>query len=138
MFMTHPDAELPIPSGLALHGERTWQWVEFSLQIPYFFLSFSVASGNASLMRYILFSQLKDVLCVVSTIKKGVKDIEIDLLSPGYVNGSNSYKMGKVKEIWEGKNPYEQMFVMSDGARLYFPSDKDGSRDQEFELVFSL
>lgn len=138
MFYTHPDAEFALPPALSPFGERSWHWVEFSLQIPYYFLSVSVATEDGSFRRHFLFSQLRDVLGLIAASKDGFKEIDIALLSPGHMNGSSSYMLGRVKEIWERRGGHEQMFVMSDGATLHFPPDGDNKNSREMELVFTL
>lgn len=138
MFHTHPEAELALPPGLAAFGERSWHWVELSLQIPYFFLSVNVETEEGSFGCNYIFSQLKDAMGLIASSGDTIKDVEIGLLSPGYMNGSSSYQLGLVKEIWKCRSGYEQMFVMSDGAKLRYPSDQLNTKDQEMELIVSL
>lgn len=138
MFHTHPEAELIFPLGLASFGERSWYWVELSIQIPYLFLSVNVEIEECTIRRHFIFSHLRDALGLIAESRDIAKDLEIGLLSPGYMNGSNSYQLGQVKEIWERRGGREQMFVMSDGAKFHYPSDADGVMNQEMELVVSL
>lgn len=138
MFHTYPEAELRLPPGLATFGERSWHWVELSIQIPYFFLSVNVEIEECIIRRHFIFSQLRDALSLIAASRDDVKKLEIGLLSPGYMNGSSSYQLGRVKEIWECRGGHEQMFVMSDGVKFHFPHDEDGNKDQEMELVVSL
>ncbi|GEM_PF-5882183 len=138
MFHTHPEAELTLPPGLAPIGQRSWHWLELSLQIPYFFLSVNMETEEGAFRRHFLFSQLRDALSLLAASKDVFNDLEIGLLSPGYINGSSSYQLGRVKEIWECRGGYEQMFVMSDGAKFHFPPDEYGNKDQEMKLVVSL
>lgn len=138
MFYTHPEAETILPPGLAAAGERGWNWVELGLQIPYFFVSFTVEVDNCKLGHNIIFNQLRDVEGLIATSCDEIKDLEISLLSPGRMNGCGSYKLGKIKEIWKHRGGREEMFVMSDGERFHFPPDENGTNDQKMELVFSL
>lgn len=138
MFHTHPEAELTLPPGLAPFGQRSWHWLELPLQIPYFFISINVENEECTFRRHFLFSQLRDALSLIGASRDVFKNLEIGLLSPGYMNGSNSYQLGQVKEIWECRGGYEQMFLMSDGAKFHFPPNEDGKKDQEMELVVSL
>lgn len=138
MFHTQPEAELRLPLGLAPLGERSWHWVELSIQIPYFLLSVNVEIEECTIRRHYIFSHLRDALGFIAASRDIAKDLEIGLLSPGYMNGSSSYQLGQVKEIWECRGGHEQMFVMSDGARFHYPSDTDGLKNQEMELVVSL
>lgn len=138
MFHTHPESELTLPPGLAPFGQRSWNWVELSLQIPYFFLSVNVETEEGSFRRHFIFGHLRDALSLIAASRDVFNGLEIGLLSPGYMNGSSSYQLGQVKEIWECRGGYEQMFVMADGAKFHFPPDEDGINDQKMELVVSL
>lgn len=138
MFHTYPEAELPVPPALASFGERSWHWVECALQIPYFFLSVGLETDEGSFRRHFLFSHLKDLLSLVGASGDHVKEIEIGLLSPGYMNGSNSYQLGKIKEIWECRDTQGCLFIMSDGAKYHYPSDIGCEEEQAKELILSL
>lgn len=139
MFHTQPEAEIKLPQGLTSVGERSWNWVELALQIPYLYISVNVDTEDGSCGRHFLFSQLMDAMSLIADSKNGVfKDLEIGLLSPGYMNGGNFYQFGRVKEIWKRQGGHEQMFVMSDGAKLYFPPDEGSIKNQDMELIVSL
>lgn len=138
MFHTHPEAELTLPPSLAPFGQRSWHWLELSLQIPYFFISVSVETEEGAFRRNFLFGQLRDALSLIDASRDDFSDLEIGLLSPGYMNGSSSYQLGQIKEIWECRGGYGQMFVMSDGSKFHFPPSEDGKIVQEMELVVSL
>lgn len=138
MFYTHPTAERVLPSGMAPVGERSWSWVELCLQIPYFLVSFTVEIDGGALGRHFLFSQLKDVVGLITTSGDKIKDLKISLLSPGYMNSGNSYQLGQVKEIWKRRGGREELFVMSDGKKLHFLPDEGSVKEQEMVLVVSL
>lgn len=139
MFHTHPEAELTLPPGLASFGQRSWHWVELPLQIPYFFLSITEETEEGLFRRRFIFSQLRDVLILIAESRDDAfKDLEIGLLSPGYMNGSSNYQLGQIKEIWKSRGGHKQVFVMSDSAKFCFPPEKDDINEQEMELIVSL
>ncbi len=60
-------------------------------------------------------------------------------MTTGNMNGSGFYQLSRVKEIWERRSDHKNMFVMTDGAKLYHPTDEDDGRvDIEMELIISL
>lgn len=138
MFRTHSEAELMLPPGLAPCGERSWNWIELPIQIPFFFLSFTIEMGEGSLRRRFVFSHIRDIQSLIAESKEELIDLEIGLLSPGYMNGSNSYQFGQVKEIWEARVGHEKMFVMSDGEKFHYHLDEDGLKNPDMKLVVSL
>lgn len=138
MFDTHPAAEITLARAFSPSGQRSWQWVELSLQIPFFLLSINLETEEGAIRREFLFSQIKDALGLISASRSIIDGLEIGLLSLGYMNGSNTYQLGRVKEVWKRRDGHEQLFVMADESRLHFPPNVDGMQDQEMELVLSL
>ncbi|MFH1493366.1 MAG: hypothetical protein ABIG70_01035 [Pseudomonadota bacterium] len=138
MFDTHPEAEITLARSFSPSGQRSWHWVELSLQIPFFLLSVNLETEEGCFRREFLFSQIKDALGLISASRSIIDRLEIGLLSPGYMNGSNTYQLGRVKEVWKRRNGHEQLFVMADESRLHFPPNVDGMQDREMELVLSL
>lgn len=82
MFHTHPEAELTLPPGLAPFGQRSWNWVELSLQIPYFFLSVNVETEEGAFRRHFIFGHLRDALSLITASRDAFNGLEIGLLSP--------------------------------------------------------
>lgn len=138
MFDTHPEAEITLARAFSPPGQRSWQWVELSLQIPFFLLSVKLETEEGSIRREFLFSQIKDALGLISASRNIMDGLEIGLLSPGYMNGSNTYQLGRIKEVWKRRNGHEQLFVMADESRFHFPPNVDDMQDRELELVLSL
>jgi hypothetical protein len=138
MFYTHPEAEFALPPGLAPSGERAWNWVELSLQIPYFLLSMDVEIQEVSFRRHYVFGLLRDVMALITSSRDMIKNLEMGLLTPGFMNGSDSYQLGRVAEIWGFRDSDVQVFVMADGTKFHFPPREDGLNDQEMELVISI
>lgn len=138
MFYTHPAAELKLPPGLAPLGEQSWHWVELSLQVPYFFLSFTEQTEDGPFRRHLIFSEVGEAMRLRTYAENEMTSLEIGLLSPGYINGSGSYQMGRIKEIWERPDGSAQMYVMSDGTKLHYRFHEDAIKDQEMELLISL
>jgi hypothetical protein len=119
MFHTHPDAELPMPPGLLAPGERAWRWIELPLQIPYYVVSFVVNTEDADISLQYMFTHVRDVLNLIDTSGNKIWNLKVGLLSPGHMNGSNSYQFGLIKQIWQSKDGGE-LFLMDNGSKLYF------------------
>ncbi|MFM2407782.1 MAG: hypothetical protein RL358_524 [Pseudomonadota bacterium] len=138
MFHTHSSSELELPPGLAPHGTRSWYWVELPLQLPYFCVSIGI-DGKEGLRRQFIVDHIKDVLTLLSTqAEKNTINHEVGLISPGYMNGTDFYKMGRIKEAWESSDGHKYKYVMEDGTNLYDLTMGGGGVDQNFELILSL
>jgi hypothetical protein len=140
MFHTYPQAELRLLPPLAPDGERSWRWVELAVHIPIYYLSANVkVSEDATCGREFLFGHLRDMLGLMAASRDEFLDMQVGLMTPGHMNGSGFYQLSRVKEIWERRSDHKKMFVMTDGAKLFHPTDEDdGISDKEMELVISL
>jgi len=89
--------------------------------------------------RHFLFSHVIDVLNRIETSKVDYNnnDMEVGLLIPGYMNGSDFYQFCRVKEIWLSRSNNIQKFVMSDGSMFYFPPNEGVREDNNMELVMN-
>lgn len=139
MIYSSPAAEVRIPTGLARNGERSWRWMELGLQIPYFLVSLQTITEDIDVVRHLLFGHLRDVLDLASQQSASFKVLNLGLLSPGYMNGTERYQLGQVREIWSAKGRGQpNLFVMEDGTKLRFDVTGEPSDDLELELVLAL
>lgn len=141
MFYTHPEAEHKFLSAINPNGERNWRWIEFAIKIPMFLVSGDVNTEDGkdgTFGRDWLFGKFEDVLQLMNASKGMLTNIEIGLLSPGYMNGSSSYQLGMIKEVWQQRDGPSQLFVLVDGTKLHNSFSADTNAHQELELVLSL
>lgn len=139
MFYTSPEAEVRVPKPLAPNGERSWRWVELGLQIPYFLLSIQISNEETEMVRRLVLGQLQDVLDIASQQSESFQVIDLGLLSPGYMNGSESYQLGTIKEIWGAKETGQPtVFVMADRSKLTFSLGSKEPKEVEMELLLAL
>lgn len=140
MFHTVPSAEIPFLSNLYVNGGRSWRWMELGLQIPYFLAFLRKSVGHdAEIGQQVMLSHLDDVLELAALHDNTLQVTEIWLLSPSYMNGTDSYRLGRIKEIWQGKaHRGRHIYVMEDGARLHFEIGDLSQSNDEMELVLDL
>lgn len=139
MFYSSATAEVHIPKGLAPNGERSWRWIELGLQVPYFMVSLHTSAEDVDVVQHLLFGYLRDVLDLAAQQSASFQVQNLDLLSPAYMNGSERYQLGRVKEVWTAKGRGQpNVFVMSDGAKLRFDLSGKPAEDLEMELVLAL
>lgn len=139
MFYSSPEAEVHVPKALAPNGERSWRWVELALQVPYFLLSIVISTKDCEMVRHLVLGQLSDVLDMAAQQSNSLQILGLGLLSPGYMNGSQHYQMGQVREIWCAKGRGQPtVFVMADGAKLSFALGGETPEGHEMELLLAL
>lgn len=138
MIETHPEAEIEFTRAYSPLGPKSWNWVELALPIPYLLISVSVESEAASIRRNFLFGSIIEAMSLMDATRDASQQMEIGLLSPGYMNGSDFYQLGRLKEIWRSRVGNTQMFVMTDGKKFNFPPKEFAPIDQEMELIVSI
>lgn len=135
MFHTSSEAELPVPLALAPNGERVWSWVELGLKLHYYFVTVRITDDDdMTLERHLIFSDLRSLQELVANPPAHVHLQRVDLLSPGYMNGSSGYQLAQLSEVWQASG--EQRFIMADGAELNLHTDgKRISKSQFLRII---
>lgn len=138
MFYTWPEAKQPSPPINPPMGEQTWRWVEMAIEIPIFLLHFRVKQDDATMDRHLLFGQLRDALDVINQKCADLEIIGMLLLSPGYMNGSGEFQLGKISEIWRDKETSTMhKYVLDTGQSLSFDLIQRTGVEPEMELMLS-
>lgn len=138
MIHTLPNAELPNLTARFARGERSWGWVELGLSIPYFLASQLAVTSEGEVVRDFLISRLDLLLSLAAQDTPERQLLGVELLSPGYMNGTEQYQLGAVKTIWCSRsNKLKQRFDMQDGTQLVFDITNDQDSD-DMEVVLAL
>lgn len=138
VFHTHPSAEISIPPGLSPEGERSWSWIEFGLHLPSFLLRIAVDEGDgAEFERSILTADIRAVTHALED--KETQLLRVDLLSPGYLNGSDGHALDRLAEIWadSDKNSNNLKFILYDERVFHFHISENTKLNTEFKLIAS-
>lgn len=139
MFYTSPEAFLPIPKLFGFDASKAWRWVEFGLNMPYFLLTLRISDGDSEIEQHLMFCQIEDLMAYAKQLGGNAVIREIGLLSPGYMNGTENYQLGKLKEVWKAKQQsINFVFVMTDGQKLQFPPDEKISNLDAYELLMAI
>jgi len=139
MFYTSSEAFVPIPKLFGSDASKAWRWVEFGLYMPYFLLTLRISDGDSEIEQHLMFCQIEDLMEYAKQVSSNAVIREIDLLSPGYMNGTDNYQLGKLKEVWKAKQQsLNFVFVMTDGQKLQFPPDEEISNLDAYELLMAI
>lgn len=104
MFITVDDAKLKIPFPIAVQGEHYWSSVQMRLYNAWFLVGYEICTDETDhRMRATIFvTSAKDV----AAIGAAVKVIQVALVTPSWMNQSDSWKMDSLKEMWLGSEPH--------------------------------
>ena len=100
MFVTVDDAKMNIPFPLAAKGEHYWTSVQMPLASAWFLVVYENNEDglDCPIRSTIFVARAKDVVA----IQEAVSVVQISLVTPGWVNESNGWKMDSLKEMWIG------------------------------------
>ena len=140
MFETHKTARLP--SFFANDGEYLWSHVGIHLQHAWFQVTYRIkVEDDLDISETLLLSRVDQLIEI--TKRDNIKIEFVDLVSPGYMNGSKRWKMEPLREIWlcasdKWPNQQEHVFLLESGAR-YKNLGAASSEDAFYEdrLIFS-
>jgi hypothetical protein len=139
MFYTSPAAFVPTSKLFGSDASKKWRWIEFGLYMPYFLVTLRISDGDSEIDQHLMFGQIQDLMAHAVLVSDNAVIIEIGLLSPGYMNGTDNYLLGKLKEVWISKQQsLNLVFVMTDGQKLQFPPDEEISNLDEYELLVAI
>ena len=119
MFETVDSAEAKMPSIFLPNGKRIWSNVSLSMHIQWFYVIYKTEyEDNTELQNVIFLTRDEQIVEMLSLEKCEI--LEVYLVSPNYINGSDCWKMEKIKEIWEAKLKNDvdtrgRIYVLEDG-----------------------
>lgn len=117
MFQTHRSASFPIQYD---PNVSLWNWVELGVDAPFFMLEIAFETEDDDFVTHIMTSNINVLRAHTGTSEGGVLK-RVFLLSPGYVNGSDSFQLDALESVFlSSKNPMNMLFNLTDGRTLHF------------------
>lgn len=139
MIHTFPESEFKIPAGLAPPGMKAWQWIELSVQKPYFLVALLYEDPDFSYVRHLVCASLDDVLRLDRLNAPNIKIQSICAMCPGYMSQSDTYQMEEIIKVWTTpSSPLEELYLTADGRRLHFCLAGDPTSEDEMECVLDI
>ncbi len=105
-----------------------WRVVHRSHHDPFFNVVFST-TGEKGKQSLALVEGPEDLIALGG--QKGTTILEVGLITPGYINGSDHWMMGPLREIWgtDDEENASLVYVLMDGTRYSSRSDKRASTE---------
>lgn len=134
MFQTHRSASFPIQYD---PNVSLWNWVELGVDAPFFMLEIASETEDGDFVTHIMTSSINVLRAHTGTSEAGVLK-RVFLLSPGYVNGSDSFQLDALESVCSSsKNPMNMLFNLTDGRSLHFSlGDERFDESQYTDQVF--
>lgn len=136
MFQTDHSAAFPI---LYNPDISYWNWVELAVDAPFFMLEIASKIEDDDFITYRMTASLKVLRGHTAPSETEVLK-RVFLISPGYVNGSDSFQMHALDSVRlsPSRSP-NMLFKLTDGRTLHFSLLKDRLDDSQYtDLVYKL
>lgn len=102
MFETRDSSKMDVPIELLSEGQHIWKSVSVRLHVPCFYVMYQKESKNYIVSTHMdIVSSEEQITDMASA--ENIKIIDVYLVSPGSLNGSNRWKMEQLREIWTAK-----------------------------------
>lgn len=134
MFQTHHSAAFPIQYDPKI---SLWHWVELAVDAPFFMLEIASKTENDDFITHRMTSNV-NVLRGYATSSQTDVLKRVFLISPAYVNGSDSFQMDALDSFYlSPSNSINMLFKLTDGRTLHFSMGGDRLDDAHYtDLVF--
>lgn len=117
MFITRDAFRSPMAALFCEPGDTGWKAAELALQHTWFLVYFeqldtSEEDGFAC-GRTMLFTDFRSVEQLINMgPEDGINLKSVHILTPGHVNGTDSWKMDRLSAVWLGKEPTSEYIPM--------------------------
>ena len=144
MFETIESTEAVMPSMFSSPEKHVWWSMHLNTHRQWFYLIYQTQDNNGSELTNVIFltraKQIAEMLLI-----KDCHILEVYLVSPGYINGSNGWKMDKIKEVWRARIRNDEfdmsarIFILDNNTEYmhsYYTTDNDSFTKEE--LIFKI
>ncbi|PQA75954.1 hypothetical protein [Rhodoferax sp. TS-BS-61-7] len=142
MFFTRTAFRSPISNLFCEPGETVWSAAELTLQQTWFLAYFEhfEVPGDTEFAcgRTMLFAEFSGVEELIGLgPESGIHLKSVHILTPGHVNGTDTWKMDQIGVVWSGREPdaeYMPMDVFETTSGERYPASFVGNNAVEFQL----
>ena len=128
MFQTADCSRNSAFSSIAGDGQHIWTAVSLPLNRPWFFVTCNKMTDQGLVTHSIMISSIAQIQELAGLHSDSFKLGDVHLMSPGWVNRTDTWKMDRLQAVWEGLHPLNglrvQVFTLTDGRR-YLDTSKD-------------
>ncbi|WEK28483.1 MAG: hypothetical protein P0Y58_16375 [Candidatus Pseudomonas phytovorans] len=141
MFITHKQAELALGELLGDGSTQCWQYVEQTTHCPWFYVKVAFQQDNEAFTSMLMLPSISSLEQVISEQTAGLRLLDVQLVSPGYLNGSDGWMMEKLLELRETVDDIreEAVYVYSlEGGKIYTEGLGSAEADtKSVRIIFS-
>ncbi|PMX03144.1 hypothetical protein C1X59_05860 [Pseudomonas sp. FW215-R2] len=114
MFITYKPAEIFLGAYLGDDSTQYWQYVEQTTHCPWFYVRVGRQQGSEALTSMVMLPCISALEQLLTEQGADIWLLDVQLISPAYLNGSDGWKMERLLEL------RETMDDMSAGAAYVY------------------
>lgn len=141
MFATYKQAEIPLGTYFGDENTQHWQYVEQTLHCPWFYVKLARQNGEEVMISMLLIPSTPAFEQLLGEQGNDIWLKDVQLVTPGYMNGSDCWEMERLLEISEVVEDREDSCSYRyrlEGERLYSESRQLGrSSLRTTRIIFS-
>jgi hypothetical protein len=111
MFVTEPNHEFFVPSGLGLSGTKHWRIVRLAVHAVWFVLTVEVAEGALSVKRTACVAWDTDLVELLQSLGDA-NAVGLLCMTPGWCSPTGQWAAREVCEVWEARTVEDHRTVI--------------------------
>lgn len=128
MFWTHESERGDLPALVLPEGGASWAVVRLAVHAPWYILGYSdIWGGEEAPRETMLVGRLATLEGILTEGNRF--DFSVEVVTPGYVNGSDGWSVDRVSQIWRQER--REIYELADGRRLGWPQPLSGGPLEE-------
>lgn len=136
MFITTKQAEVKGSQAMLEPGHQGWHFVQKNLMSPWFHTTIVRCEGGLEFHDVVFVDSLQALTPLLEITEVGVQVTSVQLVSPGWLNGTNDWHMDTLLEIARSQDGTSLRYTLHDGRHFYFPEAQPDTSGVYSVLVF--
>lgn len=138
MFITNKQAEVKGSQLMLEPGHQGWHFVQQHLMSPWFHTTIVRCEDGLEFHDVVFVDSLQALTPLLELTEVGVQVRSVQLVSPGWLNGTSDWHMDTLLEIARSQDGTSQRFTLQDGRHFYFPEAQPDTSEKYSVLVFQI
>jgi hypothetical protein len=108
-------------------GHQGWHFVQQHLMSPWFHTTIARYEDGLEFYDVVFVDSLQTLTSILDLTELGVQVKSVQLVSPGWLNGTGDWRMEKLLEVAQSQDGTSRRFTLQDGRHYYFPEAEPGA-----------
>jgi hypothetical protein len=137
MFITNKQAEVKGSQAMLEPGHQGWHFVQQHLMSAWFHATIVRCEDGLEFQDVVFVDSLQALTPLLELTEAGVQVRSVQLVSPGWLNGTGDWHMDTLLEIARSQDGASLRYTLHDGRNFYFPEAQPDAPREYSVMVFS-